>query len=595
MKTFADYGIEILSHHSGEVDVLCPECSAQRKKKHVKCLGVNVEKGTWLCQHCGWAGGLGSGVQRHELHWRKPVWVRPQVHHQPDELEQSVLDWFVTRGIPEKVLHRNRVHPRVVYMPQVEDRVKAIAFPYYRGEDLINVKYRDREKNFRMEAGAERVLYGLNDIEFQRCIIVEGEIDKLSVEVSGITSCISVPDGAPAINAKNYDSKFTFIDTAWETLQQVEQWVIAVDNDAPGTRLEQELVRRFGVGKCRRVTWPDGCKDANDVLVKLGATALRNCLEGAQEYPIKGVVYLQQLKRDLHLLYEQGESRGASTGWKSLDKCYTVQDGEVTVITGTPGAGKSNFLDALAVNMAANHGWVIPMFSPENSPLRKHAARLMQKFMRAPFGNGPTERMSQQQLEQALEWVSWHFPMISPEDEDDWNLDNILEIGQALLLRHGIKGLIIDPWNELESNRPEGMSGTEYIGKSLKRVRRFARQTLLHVWIVAHPAKLYRNKDGKYPMPSAYDISDSAHWYNKPDNILIVHRDKGKADAPVEIHTQKIRLRETGQLGRTDFRFNKVLADYIEIPKDDHWGPKPDQPEFGGMYGQRFTADGAMS
>lgn len=587
MKTFADFRITVPGGASGEVDVTCPECSPTRKKKHLRCLGVNVEKGTWLCQHCGWAGGLGTGPQRHDLHWRKPVFVRP-VSAPRSDIDPAVVDWFKGRGIPVSVLERNAIHARVVYMPQVEDHVKAIAFPYLRGEELINLKYRDRDKNFRMEAGAERVLYGLNDIDPKRCVIVEGEIDKLSVEVAGITSCVSVPDGAPAINAKNYDSKFTFLDTAVETLQQVEQWVIAVDNDAPGTRLEQELVRRFGAAKCRRVTWPDGCKDANDVLVKHGLTRLRTCIEQAAEYPIKGVVYLKQLQRDLELLYEQGECRGASTGWKQFDKCYTVQPGEVTVITGTPGSGKSNFLDALAVNMASNHDWVIPMFSPENSPLRKHAARLMQKFMRAPFRTGPTERMSPRQLQEALEWVSWYFPMISPEDESDWNLDNIIEINQALLLRHGCKGLIIDPWNELEANRPERMSETEFIGHSLKRIRRFARQTLLHVWIVAHPSKLYRNKDGRYPMPSAYDISGSAHWFNKPDNILVVHRDKNKPNAPVEIHAQKIRLQETGAVGRTDFRYNAVLADYIEVhPETDAWSGQ--QSEMGGMYGEQLV------
>jgi twinkle protein len=570
-KTFSDFRIDLPVGASGEVDVLCPECSASRKKKHARCLGVNVDKGTWMCQHCGWSGGLLQGGRKsEEMHWRKPVYVRPEAKPIADDLDVGMVQFFATRSIPAPVLRRNRISTQRVYMPQVEDHVKAICFPYYRNGEFINAKYRDREKNFRMEAGAERVLYGYDDMDTKRVVIVEGEIDKLSVEAAGITSCVSVPDGAPAINAKNYESKFTFLDD--DKVAEVQEWIIAVDNDPPGTRLEQELARRFGVGNCRRVKWPEGCKDANEVLTKHGATVLRQCLDKAEPFPISGVIYLEQLAKDIELLYEEGESRGVTTGWSAFDKHFTVQAGEVTVITGTPGSGKSNWLDALLVNLASNHDWIVPMFSPENQPLRKHASRLMEKFIREPFRSGPTKRMSPERRHEALQWVSWYFPMISPEDESDWTLENIFKIAQALILRHGIKGLVIDPWNELEHVRPAHLSESEYIGLSLKKVRQFARRARIHVFIVAHPAKLYRTKEGKYPMPTLYDISGSANWFNKPDNGIVIHRDKSNPDSPVEVHVQKVRLRETGEVGQVNFKYNRVLADYEEMRIHDAWG-----------------------
>ncbi len=574
MKTFYDFRIELPGGASGEIDVQCPECSPQRKKKQARCLSVNVELGTWQCHHCGWTGGLKQGGSRpDELHWRKPVYVRPAAQVVPDGLDVALVQWFATRSIPAAVLRRNRISLQTVYMPQVEDRVKAICFPYYRGEELINAKYRDREKNFRMEAGAERVLYGLNDIEPTRCVIVEGEVDKLSVEVAGITSCVSVPDGAPAINAKNYASKFTYLDTAADTIEKVKEWIIAVDNDPPGTRLEEELVRRFGVGKCKRVTWPADCKDANDVLTKHGASALRQCIEDAKEFPIKGVIYIGQLRKEIELLYEQGEQRGISTGWPAFDQYYTVQPGELTVVTGTPGSGKSNWLDALLVNMARDHGWIVPMFSPENQPLHKHASRLMEKMIREPFRAGPTRRMSPERRDEAIEWCDFYFPMVFPDDESDWTLENIFVIAEQLVRRHGIKGLVIDPWNEIEHNRPTNMGESEFVGRELRKIRGFARRHRVHVWLVAHPTKMYRNKDGQYPMPTLYDCSGSANFYNKPDNGIVLYRNKGDKDAPVEVHVQKVRLRETGELGQLNFRYNKVLADYepLEGPERDRW------------------------
>lgn len=565
MKTFGDFRIEIPGGASGEVDVICPECSPTRKKKNTRCLSVNTALGTWICHHCGWAGGLQQGARANEPHWRKPVYVRPDPPAIAEALDVGMVQFFATRSIPAAVLRRNKVSAQKVYMPQVEDHVKAICFPYYRGEEFINAKYRDREKNFRMEAGAERILYGLNDIDPKRCIIVEGEIDKLSVEVAGIKSCVSVPDGAPAINAKNYASKFSFLDTASETIEAVEEWIIAVDNDPPGTRLEEELVRRFGVAKCKRVIWPQGCKDANDVLTKHGAEALRDCIDKAKEFPIKGVVYISQIRKEIELLYEQADARGVSTGWHGFDKYFTVQPGELTIVTGTPGSGKSNWLDALCVNLARDHQWIIPMFSPENQPLKKHASRLMEKFIREPFRAGPTPRMSPARREEAIEWVDFYFPMIHPEDEADWTLDNIMTIGAQLVRRHGIKALVIDPWNEIEHNRPNNMTESEFVGRELRRLRGFARRHMLAMFLVAHPTKMYRNKDGKFPMPTLYDCSGSANFYNKPDNGIIVYRDKNNPQAPVEVHLQKIRERSTGEIGYQNFRYNKVLADYEEM------------------------------
>src|ERR1700752_98282 len=352
MKSFRDFGIELPGTAAGQEYATCPKCSSQRKKKSAKCLSVNLDEGIWNCHHCGWSGTLREGEQRkNDDHWRKPAYVRPSPLPAPEDHELALIKWFSARAIGGDVLRRNQVHLREVYMPQVEDRVKAICFPYYRGTELINAKYRDKEKNFRMEPGAERVLYGLNDLA-ERMVIVEGELDKLSVEVAGITACVSVPDGAPDAKSKNYASKFTFLDSDADRLEQIREWTIAVDNDEPGLRLEQELVRRFGPESCKRVSWPGGCKDANDVLVKHGAAAPRECIERAHPYPLQGVIEVSMVSREIAQLYEEGEKRGLSTGWKNLDEHYTVRPGEITVITGIPNSGKSNWRDSLLVNIA---------------------------------------------------------------------------------------------------------------------------------------------------------------------------------------------------------------------------------------------------
>ncbi len=161
------------------------------------------------------------------------------------------------RGISEEILARNKIGYEPVYMPQVEAHVDAIRFPFYRGGEVVNVKSRTLDKNFRLETNAERIFYGLDDVTGDTAIVVEGEIDKLSLEVAGYQNCVSVPDGAPAVNTKDYTAKFSFLEASEEWLQKIKAFILAVDNDEPVKKLEEELARRLGKYRCRRVQWPE--------------------------------------------------------------------------------------------------------------------------------------------------------------------------------------------------------------------------------------------------------------------------------------------------------------------------------------------------
>ena len=565
--TFADHRIDIPQTASGpEVQTTCPQCSKDRRKKTAKCLSANTEKGTWICHHCGWTGGLNSRDHKPAvpIHWNKPQYRRPDPRPQMT-LPQNALDWFHSRAITDAVLLRNRIDYGRAYMPQLEDHTEAIIFPYTRNGEVVNRKYRTiTDKLFRLEAGCELLLYGVDDITPDKPLIwAEGELDKLALEVAGFVNVVSVPNGAPAPGVKNYDSQFSFLDSDREKIEAVKHHVIAVDVDAAGARLEAELIRRLGVEKCSRIQWPAGCKDANDVLQKHGADDLAWFVSHADPLPIEGVFDISDRHQDIIRLYENGFEQSQCTGWARLDNYYTVRPGELTVITGIPSSGKSNWLDALLVNLARLHGWSFALFSPENLPLEQHMAAITEKYIRKPFDDGPTRRMSPAELEAAMGWVKDHFTWILPNSEDDWTVQKILTTAAQLCLRRGIRGLVIDPWNELESLRPSSMSETEYISSSLKRIRVFARQRAVHVWVVVHPAKLYRNDAGKYPVPTLYDCAGSAHWRNKTDNGLVVWRDLSDADSPeVQIHVQKIRFRHVGKRGMVKLYYQPACATY---------------------------------
>lgn len=569
MKTFLDFGIQVTAGAGGEVSTTCPQCSQSRRKKNAKCLRANVDEGVWLCHHCGWSGSLKEGGKRSMVdHWQKPKYRKPEPVPQV-ALDTKILDWFVKRGISPATLQAYGITSGRVYMPQLEDEANCIVYPYLREGETVNHKYRDGQKNFRMDAGAERVFFAMQNIG-KTTVIVEGEADVLALHEAGIKA-ISVPDGAPSLESRDYSSKFEFLQNCEKQLAGVEKFILAVDSDEPGRKLEDELARRLGREKCLRVRWPEGCKDANEVLVTHGKDALTEFVNTAKPFPIKGVFEVLDLSKKIDHLYEHGFERGVSTGWHDLDDYYTVRPGELTVVSGIPNSGKSNFIDALTVNLAKHHGWNIGIFSPENQPLEDHMSRIIEKYEGKPFDTGPTERMSQEELDHGKDWAQKHFTWILPDDDLEWAMPEILNMAKSLVYRKGIRGLVIDPWNELEHERPDGMTETEYTSKTLKNLRQFGRIHGVHIWLIAHPTKLYRSKDGEYPVPTLYDISGSAHFRNKADNGLVIWRDFGSDKNEVEVHVQKIRFRQIGKIGMCSLRYAPCVGTYSSTLPGDKW------------------------
>lgn len=560
MKTFSDFGIDLGNRSGVEVKTVCPQCSPTRKKKNYPCLNVNTDKGVFNCWHCGWAGTLKGGE------WQKPevrkVYSKP-AYTAPQAVEGKLEAWFSKRGISAAVLERNQVSLGTSYFPQVEEERGCIQFPYYRGEEVVNVKYRTHDKLFRMAAGAERILYGVNDIDAKVLVWVEGEIDKLSVEMTGLTSCVSVPDGAPAADSKSYSNKFDFLNDP--ALDEVALHIIAVDADAPGVRLQEELVRRLGRQKCQVVIWPEGCKDANEVLLAHGVDVLSECLGNARPLPVEGTFRVEDMIEAVFNDYEHGATRGVSTSWSAMDEAYRVMPGEWTLVTGIPGHGKSEWLDALALNLAINHGWNFAVYSPENQPIAYHVEKLAEKLVGKPFNQGPRERMSYPEMEQALMTLNSHFTFMLP---DYPTVTTLLDTARELVTQRGIRGFIIDPWNEINPARDASVSETDYVSQALTKIRTFARTNQVHVWVVAHPTKLRKNDlTGTYPVPTPYDVSGSAHWRNKADNCITVYRDVSDEGSPVQVHVQKIRKKANGKVGMIEFDYDYICGRYSPTRK----------------------------
>ncbi len=535
----------------------CPKCSKDRTKSNVKCLTSNGE--AFYCHHCGYNGrhdnANDNNFNKEECVVEKTYSKINQNIPSTESLPDEVVKFFEKRKINEKVLKRNKIC----------FKGNEVLFPYFKNGEIVNIKYRTLSKEFRQETGAEKVFYGLDDIKGkEEVIIVEGEIDKLSLEVAGLKNVVSVPDGAPSLNAKNFETKFEYLENCEDILKDVKKIIIAVDNDAPGKKLEAELIRRLGPERCWRVEWPIGCKDANDVLIKHDEVRLWGCINVTKQVPVEGLFTVEDFSTEIDSLYADGLKGGMSTGWLTVDDYYTVREGEVTIITGIPSHGKSSWLTSLIINLSNDYQWKLAVFSPENQPMQRFISSIAVNYLEKPFREGFTTRMTKEELDKALKWIGEHFVFILPPD-DCLTIDHILEKAKVAVMRYGVKGLVIDPWNELDHSRPQRQSETEYISDCLTKIRRFTRAYQVHVWIVAHPTKLYKDGKGNYPVPTPYDISGSAHFRNKADNCITVWRDVLNENKEVEIHVQKVRFREIGKAGRANLNFDVVTGRYKDV------------------------------
>lgn len=566
---WAALGIDTRGATTGTVRTTCPQCSPTRHKTHERCLAVNLDDGVYCCHHCGYAGKLPAATNGYGTPERDPAprnFRRPEPTAAGETLSLAARQWLYDRGLTDDVLTRYGITSRVTTMPQVDGKVQAICFPYRRGGALVNVKYRDREKHFRMEPGAELILYGLDDIAAgQPLAIVEGEIDKLSLAVAGWTACVSVPNGAPPAGARNMARHFAFLDSAADALDAASEYLIAVDNDAPGLALRDELVRRLGAERCRLVSWPDSCKDANDVLRQHGPDAITAALVAAPLVPVSGIFHVADLSDRIDALYAEGLPGGVHPGSEALARHYRVRPGQWTLVSGIPSHGKSTWLDWLLVNLARRHGWRFAVCSPENQPLERHAAKLLQIYAGQPFGQGPHPRMDAATKDEAKAWLDEYGAFILPDTSQSYALDAILALARVEVRRRGIKALVIDPWNELEHSRPAGMREDEHISTSLTKMRRFAREHDLHIWLVAHPRQLVKGADGIYPPPSPYDIAGGAQFRNKADMFVTVYRDVNDDRAPVQVLIQKVRFQGVdGEPGTVELWYDKVSGRYFD-------------------------------
>ena len=557
------YGIEIGTNRaSGQVKVLCPQCTPTRTNKSDRSLSCNLATGEFMCHHCDWHGVAVVLTDAEKKEWlQNQPWYNPtpirhekKTYKKPEPknakaVSDRALKWFEGRGISAATVAAMKITEGLEFMPQKGKEFNTVQFNYYKNETLVNTKFRTGDKCFKLVQGAELLPYNIDAIkDTKECIITEGEMDALSFYECGRTDVVSVPNGANA-NLSYLD------DYLADYFDNKETIYIASDSDTKGVQLRDELLRRFGEERCKVVEYGEGCKDANEHLQKYGRNSLLDCLKNAKGFNIEGVFTVSDFEQSLDALWVNGMQKGVTIGHKYFDDLISFETKRLCVVTGIPGSGKSEFIDEITERLNIRYGWRFAYFSPENSPLSYHASKLVEKFTGKHFSK---QTLPFNEYQQAKAKLESDFFFILP---DEFKIDTILEKAKLLVRKNGIKSLVIDPYNRLE-NEQGMLSETQYISALLDKLQNFAIRNDVLVILMVHPTKM-KTTDGVIAIPTLYDCSGSANFYNKCDFGIVVHRDKEKK--VVEVRVDKVKFKWLGETGKAFFKYDINNGRYVSI------------------------------
>ena len=543
---FNQHGLE-----EGKSQGICPLCSHDRKPKNQKdkCASYDWERGLGTCHNCNKTFQLHSFQRKGKA---EKVYVKPTQPEEQVTVNDKVAEWFASRGISRSTLYEVGVTDGEEFMPQTGKVEHTIQFNYFVGDQLVNVKYRDGRKNFKLYKGAEKVFYNINSIVgYEYCVIVEGEMDVLALHEAGVTNAVSVPNGA-TLNTNNLE----YLDNTIDYFLDQEKIIIAVDSDEAGQALQQELIRRLGTEVCYIATFDD-CKDANEYLIKYGKESLVSRITAATPVPLENVTTFRDIEGDVTDFVRNGFKPGYQVGLREFDSIFSTYTGQFITVTGIPSSGKSDFVDQMCVGYNQLYGWKTAFASPENQPTFLHAHKLMRKI----WGGMPSEAdINTEKWNTIADMCNSSFYHI---DMEKYTLEHVLKKGAELVKRKGIKCLVIDPYNKVRSAKPS-TDVNQYTLDYLEQIDVFAKKYDVLVIVVAHPTKMYKDGNGKIEEPTMYNIKGGGEWYDASYHGLLVHRDYDAQTVKVKV--LKVKFQNLGENGaEAHFKWQSDSGGYKAI------------------------------
>jgi hypothetical protein len=261
--------------------------------------------------------------------------------------------------------------------------------------------------------------------------------------------------------------------------------------------------------------------------------------------PAEALLTAGAIWKELKNAWFNEDPNGLPTHFPTLAPYWSWLPDEVTLVTGWPGHGKSEFMLQLMLTKSVYEGWKWALYVPENMPARRIITKLVQSYVGQTANPKSPSRMSFAQFEDASQWVLAHFHLINPRQAT--TLAELLPVLRHAVATHQVKGCLIDPWNALSGNlRDFGGREDEMLKSQLNELLDFAEDHHQCVVVCAHPSGDARTKDKEMNLkvPDQYSVSGGRMWANKVDNFLVVHRpyaDDDPSNTAVDFYARKIK------------------------------------------------------
>lgn len=458
--------------------------------------------------------------------------------------------FLLERKLSRQTLAQLRVGSATDWFPDAEKKLPSIRFKYREGYKARSYpdKYFVSGKGFKLSFwNLDAVLNGPLDTVF----ITEGEFDACALVEAGIPPdrVLSVPNGAnekrdqdiPADEVLGYQ----YVKEALaEGLARAKKFVWCGDSDGAGAVLRADMVKLLGAARFHFVNWPEGCKDANDVLKTDGPEFLHDLVcHGSLPWPVKGLYVLSDLPEPPPLIkwypFQPLSSNDViyPPDWKEK---LALAPTTLSVASGHPGMGKTQCWNYLWYRIVRQYDQRACLASFETG-IKPHVRRQIRTLY-----SGKLEKdMSDAEKSQADRWINDHYLfMVHPDQTPD--LKWFLEMAEVAVIRHGVRIFVLDPWNRMESQAAPGEHKSDYVLRCLRTMAIFCKDFNCHVQIIAHPSKMDSSRRGTAPLLE--DISDSKSWDTVVDSGFVIHRpsiyEGANRKTEVDFHYRKSRFAE---------------------------------------------------
>ena len=424
-----------------------------------------------------------------------------------------------------------------------------IVFENFRNGKKVSAKYRSiLDKQFIQEKGSDQLLFvgntGIMDDEYpddEYIIICEGELDWAAFHDAGFPNVGS----APSSSTRKPDEHGKYPTPKWLSAEagkliSKRGIIIAVDKDEKGQILREALIDNLDRFRLYEIEFPEGCKDANDVVREYGPKRLAQCVKEMKPIRVDGVRKCLDIMRDHNTEYH-------NTGWSELDELVRLAKGLV-VLTGYSNMGKSQFLRQLLASLVQNKGWhgMGAFFEDDPKIVVLDTIKQMRNFC-PDLQQGEAFK----RLEEAMVFIDARQARGGGQRTTTaW----LLDIMHAQIAINGARFMIIDPWSRIARQTNTRTLETEQINQELQSIQDFAHEHDILAIVSAHPRK--PSQDIKIP-PTEYDIAGSRSFMDNSDGVWIWHRPDKRGTTGYFRNAKVRNQKDGGKLGWMSFDFDK--------------------------------------